>query len=136
MSDYTIKFIKATTDGKILAEVLREGNNDTVSGYAAENPNCPPEVLAEVLRRGKDDYVSVYAVQNPHCPSEALAEVVRRGKDDAVSWNATNNPIYQKYLEKIKRDKKKLKLKEEKFNSNIRSNVNSLFYGIQVNDDR
>ena len=52
MSDYSIGFIKNTTDGKVLAEVLRRGNNDDVSQYAADNPNCSSEVLTEILRRG------------------------------------------------------------------------------------
>jgi len=101
--------IENTTDPEILRNILRRENNDTVSQFAALNPNCPPEVLAEVLRRGKDD---------------------------TVSREAALNPTYKKYLIKIQRSEKQLKLKEEKFNSNIRSNVNSLFYGIQVNDDR
>ena len=120
MSDYTIEFIRSTTDGQILAEVLREGNNDTVSGYAAKNPNCPPEVLAEVLRRGKNDWVSCKAAYNPNCPLEMLAEVLRRGKDDDVSSLAALNPNYKNF-----------KLQEEQCK---KVKVNNLLYGIQVNE--
>jgi hypothetical protein len=64
----------------VLAEILRRGNDDFVSRYAAKNPNCPPEVLAEVLRRGKDDSVSCCAAENPNCPSEVLRNF-ERSKD-------------------------------------------------------
>ena len=120
MKKYSIEFIRNTKNKKILAEVLRRGKNDSVSRFAASNPNCPPEVLAEVLRRGKNDWVSCKAAGNPNCPSEVLAEVVRRGKNDYVSSLAALNPNYKNF-----------KLQEEQYK---KVQVNNLLYGIQVNE--
>jgi len=89
---YTEEVARTTTDPELLRNILRIGNNDYVSRWAARNPNCPPEVLAEVIRRGKYDVVSYYAVQNTNCPSDALAEVLRREKNNEVSYNAAHNP--------------------------------------------
>jgi hypothetical protein len=85
---YSEEVARTTTDPKILIDILRRGNNDWVSYYAAQNPNCPPEILAEVLRRGNDDGVSYYAVENPNCPPEILAEVLGRGNNDELSYYA------------------------------------------------
>ena len=89
---YTEEIAKNTKDHQILTDILREEENDYVSWYAAQNPNCTPEILTEVLRRGNDDGVSCSAAENPNCPKEMLVEVLRRGKDDTVSWYAAKNP--------------------------------------------
>ena len=73
--------IKNTKDHQILTDILREEENDYVSWYAAQNPNCTPEILTEILRRGNDDGVSCSAAENPNCPKEMLVEVLRRGKN-------------------------------------------------------
>ena len=59
------KLATTTKDPKILADILRRGNDDYVSWNAASNPSTPPDALAEVLRRGNDDLVSQYAAKNP-----------------------------------------------------------------------
>ena len=84
--------IRDTKDTKILTEVLEKKQDNYVSQYAAQNPNCPSEALAEVLRRGKDDYVSWEAAKNPNCPPEVLAEILKTGRDDFVSGHAASNP--------------------------------------------
>jgi len=76
-----------------LTEILRRGNDNWVSRWAARNPNCPPEMLVEILRRGNnDDWVSESAANNPNCPPEMLTEILRRGNDNWVSRWAANNP--------------------------------------------
>jgi hypothetical protein len=89
---YTKEVAKNTTDPQVLTEILRRGNDDNVSWYAASNSDCPPEMLVEVLRREKNNSVSYYAVFNPNCPPEMLVEVLRRGKDDSVACYAARNP--------------------------------------------
>jgi len=90
--NYTLEIAQTTKDPKILTEILKEGNDNLLSWYAVENPNCPPEALVEVLKRGEDDDLSRYAVENPNCPPEALVEVLKRGNYDWVSIGAYNNP--------------------------------------------
>ena len=90
--NYTEKVAKTTTDSKILVEILRKENDDIVSQYAVQNPNCPPEMLVEVLKRGNNDWVSCYAARNTNCPPEILVEVLKRENDDGVSNNASHNP--------------------------------------------
>ena len=91
MKKYTVDFIRTTADRKILVKVLKRGKNDLVSCYAADNPNCPPEILSEVLKRGKNDNVSWCTASNPNCPPEALGKVLKRGNNDTVSCRAAEN---------------------------------------------
>ena len=51
-----------------LAKIINDGM------WAAYNPNCPSEVLVEVLKRGNDDEVSRYAASNQNCPPKARLE--------------------------------------------------------------
>ena len=90
MSDQMIA--RATKDPQILIEILRRGDDDFVSCYAAENPNCPIEMLVEILKRGNNDSVSRCAVINPNCPPEILVEILKRGNDDWVTEYAAENP--------------------------------------------
>ena len=90
--NYTVELAQTTKDPKILADILRRGNNDNVSYYAASNPSTPPDALAEVLRRGKNDWVSQNVALNPSTPPDVLTEVLRRGNNDWVSQNASENP--------------------------------------------
>jgi len=92
---YKESVVSHTEDRNILTEILKRGENDHISGIAAKNPNCPPELLTEILRRGEEDWVSLCAVQNLNCPPKILAEVLRRDKTDSVTgWAAmhTNCP--------------------------------------------
>jgi len=89
---YTKEIARRTKDLKILIDILREGKNDWISCWAAENPNCPPEMLVEILKREKDDDVSQYAARNINCPSEILVEVLNKGKYDWISYIAVGNP--------------------------------------------
>ena len=54
------------TSPDILRKILKRGNDDNVSMYTSDNPNCPPDALKMVLERGKNDWVSVYAAGNPN----------------------------------------------------------------------
>ncbi len=63
---YSIYVARTTKDPKILVEILKRNDNDSVSCYAALNPNCPPEMLAEILKRNKNDWTSRYAAGNPN----------------------------------------------------------------------
>ena len=94
------------------------------------------DALREILKSGKDNLVSHGAARNISCPPEVLAEIIKTTTFDDIRWFASHNSAHEKYLRKIKRDEKKIKLQEERLNSSVRSNVNGLFYGIQVNDDR
>ena len=69
------KLATTTKDPKILADILRRGNDDYVSWNAASNPSTPPDALAEVLRRGNNDGVSQCAARNPSSPL-----------DDVYNW--------------------------------------------------
>jgi len=90
---YTVDIAIYTEDPTILTAILRRGNNDSVSQFAAQNTDCPPEMLEEILRREKEhDTVAYYAAINPSCPPEMLAEILRRGGNDGVSESAAQNP--------------------------------------------
>jgi hypothetical protein len=92
MNMYTVEVAQNTKDPKILTDILRKGNDDLVSCYAAENPNTPPEILVDILRKGKNDWVSGNAARNPNTPPEILAEVLKRGKNNNISYYAALNP--------------------------------------------
>ena len=38
----------------------------------ARDPNTSPDVLRKILEQGKDDYVSMYAANNPNCPPDVV----------------------------------------------------------------
>ena len=68
--NYTNEIAKETKDPKILIDILRKENDDFISCYAVQNPNCPPEMLVEILRNRNTDTISKYAAMNPNCPYE------------------------------------------------------------------
>ena len=80
------------TSPDILRKILEKGNNDNVSCFAAQNPNCPASALEMILKRGNNDSVSHYAAINPNCPPQALVEVLKQGNNDYVSYYAAKNP--------------------------------------------
>jgi hypothetical protein len=86
---YNKEIAKNTKDPNILINILKEGNNDDVSYYAAINSSVPPELSAEILRRGNDDLVSRALAGNPSTPPEVLVEVLKRG--DYLSRHAALN---------------------------------------------
>jgi hypothetical protein len=96
MNNYTEEIARTTKNPQILTDILRRGNDDSISRYAASNPKCPPEALAEILKRENSDDVSrttAYSVAlNPSCPLEILAEVLERGKNNYLSQYAARNP--------------------------------------------
>ena len=82
----------SNTSPEILKKILEKGNNDNVSCFAAQNPNCPASALEMILKRGNDDGVSHYAATNPNCPGSALEMVLKQGNNDYVSYYAAKNP--------------------------------------------
>jgi hypothetical protein len=126
--NYTEEIAYSTKDPQILTEILKRGNDDNISCYAAENPNCPKEILIEVLRRGKNDWVSWSAASNPNCTPEILVEILRRGNDDLVSFNAitsSNCPTEEKINWMIKTGRIE---KEDPDKHNIEKILKKMFY--------
>ena len=105
--NYTVEVAKTTIDPKILTNILRRGNEDEVSMYAAMNLNCPSNILEEVLGRGKNGYVSCSAAKNPNCPINVLEKILVEKLINPTTWSpvalsaATNSNCSKELLTKI-----------------------------------
>jgi hypothetical protein len=117
---YNIETATNTKDPIILRKILEKGNDDVVSHYAAQNPNCPPEALVKILEKGKNDSVSQYAAENPNCPDLARVNWMRAtgkiGKEDPTKHIIEKEEIKPQEPDKDLEELKKLMGSKEREN--------------------
>ena len=92
---YNETVAQQTTDPTILQKILQLGNEDEVSQFAVQNPNCPPELIIDIvatrLNNKPSSVVASCAVSNVNCPEQAFELAIANGNLNAIAVSAVKN---------------------------------------------
>ena len=82
---YTEEVAVTTKDPNVLTKILKRNNNDVVSGYAAEYPNCPPlarirwmQNTGKIAKEDPKKHYIEYEEEKPDKDLEALKKLISK----------------------------------------------------------